>query len=155
VKYVWQVLFPPLAVNKNHGYGFTNVNAIIRKPIQKMKTKLTNAFTLMLLLAMCFTTVSTNAQTKRKSASMKDCCMMKDGKMMVMKDGKLMTMVSDMTMKNGTVCMVNGECMMKDGRTMMMKEGECMDMSGNLNNCTTVTTRTKKTTKKTTKTVTH
>ena len=120
-----------------------------------MKTKLTNAFTLMLLLAMCFTTVSTIAQTKRKSASMKDCCMMKDGKMMVVKDGKVMTMVSDMTMKNGTVCMVNGECMMKDGRTMMMKEGECMDMSGNLNNCSTVTTRTKKTTKKTSKTVTH
>lgn len=75
------------------------------------------------------------AQTKSDSKMMKDCCMMKDGKMMQMKDGKMIPMEKDMTMKNGTKCMTNGECMMKDGKKMMMKEGECMDMNGMLDNC--------------------
>ena len=66
------------------------------------------------------------------SKMMKDCCMMKDGKMMVMKNGKTMPMEKDMVMKNGTTCMTNGECKMKNGKMMMMKEGECMDMSGKM-----------------------
>ena len=73
-----------------------------------------------------------NAQTQKKSSAMKDCCMMKDGKMMVMKNGKTMPMTKDMVMKNGTKCMTNGECKMKDGKKMMMKEGDCMDMSGKM-----------------------
>jgi hypothetical protein len=77
--------------------------------------------------------LSLNAQTK-KSEMMKDCCMMKDGKMMVMKDGKTMPMEKDMVMKNGTKCMVNGECIMKDGTKMQMKEGDCMKMSGKMCN---------------------
>ena len=61
--------------------------------------------------------------------------MMKDGKMMCMKDGKTMPMDKEMTMKNGTKCMTNGECIMKDGKKMQMKEGECMDMDGKMDKC--------------------
>ena len=89
----------------------------------------------MLLLAICFMTNASFGQAKTKGAMMKDCCMMKDGKMMVMKDGKSMPMDKDMKMANGTTCMVNGECVMKDGKKMMMKNGECMDMSGKLEKC--------------------
>ena len=73
-----------------------------------------------------------NAQTSKKSGMMKDCCMMKDGKMMVMKNGKTMPMEKDMVMKNGTKCTTNGECIMKDGKKMMMKDGDCMEMSGKM-----------------------
>ncbi|WP_310554915.1 DUF6799 domain-containing protein [Flavobacterium sp.] len=75
-----------------------------------------------------------NAQTTKKHAMMKDCCMMKDGKMMVMKNGKTMPMNKDMVMKNGTTCMTNGECTMKDGTKMQMKNGDCMEMSGKMCN---------------------
>lgn len=71
--------------------------------------------------------------TKTKHTStMKDHCMMKDGKMMMMKNGKTMTMKKDMLMKNGTTCKMNGECIMKDGTKMMMKDGDCMEMSGKM-----------------------
>ena len=52
-----------------------------------------------------------------------------------MKSGKMMPMEKDMTMKNGTKCMTNGECVMKDGKKMKMKEGDCMDMSGKMDKC--------------------
>ncbi len=92
-------------------------------------TKMTSFLCLFLL----FVSLGLNAQTK-KTTMMKDCCMMKDGKMMVMKDGKTMPMEKDMVMKNGTKCMVNGECIMKDGTKMQMKEGDCMRMSGKMCN---------------------
>jgi hypothetical protein len=98
-----------------------------------MKTKKT--ILAMLMLVVCFTTSNSFGQTKTAHAMMKDCCMMKDGKMMMMKHGKMMSMEKDMTMKNGTKCMVNGECVMKDGKKMQMKEGACMDMSGKMDNC--------------------
>ena len=75
---------------------------------------------------------STKAQTTKKSAMMKDCCIMKDGKMMVMKDGKTMPMEKEMVMKNGTTCMTNGECTIKDGSKMMIKKGDCMERSGKM-----------------------
>ena len=97
--------------------------------IQKLElVKLASVFALFLM----FVSLSGNAQTHKKSATMKDCCMMKDGKMMVMKDGKTMPMEKDMVMKNGTKCMKNGECIMKDGQKMMMKDGDCMEMSGKM-----------------------
>ena len=89
----------------------------------------------LLMLVVCFTAANSFAQTKTKSTTMKDCCMMKDGKMMFMKDGKTIPMEKDMTMKNGTKCMTNGECIMKDGKKMQMIEGECMDMSGKMDEC--------------------
>ena len=106
------------------------------------KTVLTSLFTMVLFL----TFANSNAQTKKKSHTMKDCCMMKDGKMMVMKDGKTMPMDKEMTMKNGTTCMTNGECTMKDGSKMMMKDGERMDMNGTMHSSKMMTK--KKTTKK-------
>jgi len=110
-------------------------------------------FASMLMLVVVFSASNSSAQTKTKPAMMKDCCMMKDGKMMVMKDGKAMPMEKDMTMKNGTTCMVNGECVMKDGTKMMMKDGDCMDMSGNMDKCAMMMKDSKSTTVK--KTATH
>ena len=78
--------------------------------------------------------VKHNAGMVKKVHKMKDCCMMKDGKMMMMKDGKKMEMDKDMTMPNGTMVMKDGTCMMKDGTKMMMKEGDKMDMNGNMMN---------------------
>lgn len=115
----------------------------------KMGTKM---FVAMLVLALCFTNVNTFAQTKTKGAMMKDCCMMKDGKMVMVKDGKTMPMDKDMKMANGTTCMVNGECVMKDGTKMKMKEGDCMDMSGKMDKCAMMNKSTKKTTKMKSKT---
>ena len=102
-----------------------------------MKTKkmISTLFASLLLMVLCFTTTNVSAQAKKQSATAKECCMMKDGKMMHHKDGVTMPMEKDMTMKNGTVCMVNGECIMKDGKKMTMKDGECMDMNGKMDHC--------------------
>ena len=115
-----------------------------------MKTKkvfttiVTSLFTMVLFLSVG----NSNAQTSKKSTMMKDCCMMKDGKMMVMKDGKTMPMNKTMTMKNGTTCMTNGECTMKDGSKMMMKNDDCMEMSGKMCTDKMKMMNKKKTTKK-------
>ncbi len=97
----------------------------------RIKKTIATVFAAMLMLAICPASNSF-AQSKTKHAMMKDCCMMKDGKMMVMKHGETMPMDKDMTMKNGTKCMTTGECMMKDGTKMMMKDGDCMEMSGKM-----------------------
>ena len=97
----------------------------------------------LLILFLTVSSLSVNAQAKQNTSTMKDCCMMKDGKMMVMKDGKTMPMEKDMVMKNGTTCMTNGECIMKDGSKMMMKNGDCMEMSGKM--CTDKMKKMKKT----------
>lgn len=60
----------------------------------------------------------------------KNCCMMKDGKMIRMKDGKEMPMDKEMVMANGTKCMPDGTCIDKDGKKMTMKNGQCCDISG-------------------------
>lgn len=98
----------------------------------------------MLFLALCLTSGNANAQTKN---SMKDCCMMKDGKMVMVKEGKTMPMEKNMKMANGTTCMVNGDCVMKDGAKMKMKEGDCMDISGKMDKCATMDKPAKKATK--------
>ena len=112
-------------------------------------------FTVMLFIAVALTTSYANAQTKTKKAMMKDCCMMKDGKMMVMKNGKTMPMEKDMIMKNGTTCMVSGECVMKDGSKMMMKDGDCIDMNGKMDKCNMMTKSKKMKTKKHTMAMTY
>jgi hypothetical protein len=63
---------------------------------------------------------------------MKDCVMMKDGKMWVMKGGKTMEMTQTMTMTNGTTVMADGSVKTKEGKTMMMKDGESMSMNGKM-----------------------
>jgi len=93
------------------------------------------------LIAAFVFSMSANAQTgktmhkthhTKMSHSMQDCVMMKDGKMMMMKDGKMMPMDKDMTMSDGTVCMMDGTCKMKNGKTMMMKNGDKCDMNGKM-----------------------
>ena len=103
--------------------------------------KITSALLVsMLMLFLGLTAGNSYAQksmdhSKMDHSKMDDCCMMKDGKMMMMKDGKTIPMEHDMTMKNGTKCMTNGECIMKDGKKMKMKEGECMNMDGKMDKC--------------------
>ena len=98
------------------------------KTLRVFSAKTTSLLTMFLMII----SLSTNAQIAKKAVVMKDCCMMKDGKMMVMKDGKTMPMEKTMVMKNGTTCMANGECKMKDGSKMKMKNGDCMEMSGKI-----------------------
>ncbi len=88
----------------------------------------------LLVMTLGLTSIDVKAQTKSetKKVMMKDCCMMKGGKMMHVKNGKVTAMHKAMTMKNGTKCMTNGECVMKNGTKMKMKEGECMDMNGRM-----------------------
>jgi len=88
----------------------------------------------MLIMFISFNVTHSFAQTNSDS-TMKDCCMMKDGKMMQIKSGKMQPMEENMTMSNGTMCMMNGECIMKDGKKMNMKEGDCIDMSGKMDHC--------------------
>ena len=56
-----------------------------------------------------------------QSSKMKDCVMMKDGKMMVMKGGMSMMMMGDSTFKNGTMVMKDGTVKMKDGTSLVSK----------------------------------
>ena len=112
------------------------VTAKLKKNKEKIEMKnqklIATMFATVLMLVMCFSVNDGFGQTPKKSSTMKDCCMMKDGKMMQMKDGKMMPMEKEMTMKNGTKCMTNGECVTKDGKKMMMKEGDCMDKNGKM-----------------------
>jgi len=101
----------------------------------KKKKMISTMFASLLIMALCFANSNSNAQSKADSSKMKDCCMMKDGKMMHMKAGKMIPMDKDVTMKNGTKCMVNGDCIMENGKKIKMKEGECMDMDGNTTTC--------------------
>jgi hypothetical protein len=96
----------------------------------KIKNEVVNGFVTLLIVVFCFTTTQSFGQVKPKDTPMKDCCMMQNGKMMMMQNGKMMPMTKDITMKNGTKCMVNGKCVMKDGTKKMMKNGDCMDMEG-------------------------
>ena len=69
-----------------------------------------------------------NMQHNMKS----DHIMMQNGKMVMMKDGKTMPVNKEITLKNGTVIMTNGQYKGKDGNIMMMKEGDMMDMDGKM-----------------------
>jgi hypothetical protein len=62
----------------------------------------------------------------------KNCCMMKDGKMIYMKDGKEMPLEKEMVMKNGTKCMPDGTCIDKNGKKISMKNGQCCDANGKM-----------------------
>ena len=98
------------------------------KNLSSIATKTVSLFALFFMII----SLGATAQSPAKTIVMKDCVMMKDGKMMVMKEGKIMPMNKDMVMKNGTKCMTNGECITKDGKKMMMKNGDCMEMSGKM-----------------------
>lgn len=97
-------------------------------------------------------TTTTSGQTQTTTHrdnmhhDMKDCVMMKDGKMMMMKGGKTMPMSADMKMNNGSTVSTTGEVMMADGNKMMMKNGDCMDMNGTMMPGNMGKTKTSKTT---------
>ncbi|HXL57025.1 MAG TPA: DUF6799 domain-containing protein [Chitinophagaceae bacterium] len=75
---------------------------------------------------------SKNKTTTGKSTKMKDCIMMKDGKLMMKKNGTTTEMTQDMTLNNGTVVMKDGTVKTKDGKTMTLKEGQRIYMDGTI-----------------------
>lgn len=94
----------------------------------KSKKSIFIMFASMLIMVMCLT--ANEGYSNNKPRKSKDCCMMKDGKMMCMKAGKTMPMEMEMTMKNGTKVMTDGECVDKAGKKIMLKEGEMIDSDG-------------------------
>jgi len=71
------------------------------------------------------------AQNSDNSPENKNCYVMKDGKMFCMMDGRTtMPMEKDVTLTDGTKCMMNGDCMMKNGKIQKLKNGEYIDASG-------------------------
>ena len=72
-----------------------------------------------------------SAQTgKKEKCNLKNCVMMKDGKMMMMKDGKEMAMDNDVTLENGSRVTKDGSLISKDGKKSMLKNNDCIDMKG-------------------------
>lgn len=64
--------------------------------------------------------------------AMKDCVMMKDGKMMMARNGDTTMMEHNMTMSNGTMVMPDGICKRKDGKTSTMKNGDVICGDGKM-----------------------
>jgi len=92
-------------------YGFVR-NKTHTKDNMKMKTlKSAVAFTVIA----AFSSFGLMAGEMKEDA-MKDCAMMKDGKMMVMKDGKTMAMEHTMTMSDGTKVTKKGMMKMANGK---------------------------------------
>lgn len=67
-----------------------------------------------------------------KMNDMKDCVMMKDGKLMVMKGTSITALNTDLTLTNGTVIKTDGTVKSTDGTAMKLKEGEAIDMDGKM-----------------------
>ena len=97
--------------------------------------KITQLFTALLFAIMFLSAGNAFSQSKVETVVMKDCCMMKDGKMMLMTNGKMTRMKKHMMMENGTKCKKNGVCVSKDGTRTRMQNGNCMDKSGKMDNC--------------------
>jgi hypothetical protein len=60
---------------------------------------------------------------------MTGCVLMHNGKMLVM-DAELRPMKKNMTMANGSECMVHGTCVMKGGAKRKLSEGEGLTPAG-------------------------
>ena len=110
-----------------------------------MQTKLTHVLIASLTLAMLPGCATNGQQSGSKqecivkdgkllAASgkpMNGCVMMMHGKMMMM-EGKLVPLKKNMTMPDGTVCMVNGMCVMKGGAKRKLSEGEIITPRGDI-----------------------
>ena len=72
----------------------------------------------------------------RNAQAMKNCCFMKNGKMLICNGGITSKMNKSILLKNGTQCMQNGDYVLADGRSFKLKEGQCIDMYGHVNYCT-------------------
>lgn len=94
-----------------------------------------------LLVAGAFTTAAI-AQDSTKSMSssdkmgkmhqMKDCVMMKDGKLVTMTKDGVTPLTQDLTLSNGTVVSPKGTVTAKDGSTITLTNGQAVDMDGKL-----------------------
>ena len=100
-----------------------------------MKTTISKTFTTLVLLAFVLVSGNSFAQSKVDIDIMKDCCMMKDGKMVQYTGGKSTPMKKTVVMANGTKVKKNGKVIMPDGTKMKMKNGNCVDNSGKMDNC--------------------
>ena len=69
---------------------------------------------------------------KMGKMKMKDCVMMKGGKMMVMKGGENMAMDNEMTFTNGSKISTEGIITKQDGTTKQLKNGDCVYMDGKM-----------------------
>lgn len=95
---------------------------------------------IMFLLVAGTCTTAAVAQDTTKSATpkmektlqMKDCVMMKDGKLMVMKGGTVSPLDKELTLTNGNVIKLDGTIKSTDGTTMKLKEGEAIGLDGKL-----------------------
>jgi len=86
------------------------------------------------MLVAVFAVVLVHAQNADQGHKkmMKDCIMMKDGKVVQMKDGNSTDVTSDVTLSNGTVVSADGTVKTKDGKTSKLKDGDCVYMSGKM-----------------------
>jgi len=100
-----------------------------------MKRNIKKVCIALLFVAIGLTSGKAFSQNKIETQIMKDCCMMKDGKMMQMKDGKLTKMKKKVILADGTKCKPNGVCVMKDGTRIKMVEGNCIDNAGKIDDC--------------------
>jgi hypothetical protein len=67
-----------------------------------------------------------------KSLQMKDCVMMKDGKLMVMKSGSVTPLDKELTLSNGSIISLDGTVKATDGTKLKLKEGEAIGLDGKL-----------------------
>lgn len=77
-------------------------------------------------------TTKTTTPKMEKMHDMKDCVMMKDGKLIVMKGNSVTALDADLTLTNGTVVKTDGSVKSADGSAMKLKEGEAIDMDGKM-----------------------
>ena len=70
--------------------------------------------------------------TSGKSSHMKDCYMMKSGKMVMEKNGMTSDMTQDVTLSNGTIVMKDGTVKTKAGKTITLKDGQCVYTNGKI-----------------------
>ena len=77
-------------------------------------------------------TTKSAAPPMEKAHALKDCVMMKDGKLHVMKGTSITGLDKNLTLANGTVIKTDGTVKAADGTEMTLKEGEAIDMEGKL-----------------------
>ena len=77
-------------------------------------------------------TAKNKSMTKGSTTHMKDCYMMKNGKMVMEKNGTTSDMTQDVTLSNGTVVMKDGTVKTKEGKTITMKDGQCVYTDGKI-----------------------
>jgi len=101
---------------------------------------ITQLFFSAFFMSLLFSASDMTAQTRDQLdvAVIKDCHMMKDGKMMEVKAGKLSKMRKKVVLENGTKIKRNGMVVMADRKRVRMTEGNCIDNRGKIDNCTSI-----------------